>query len=283
MRYIVRNKILSTIGRYSNKLLTAGVIMFLAIVLTCTLGLVIYSDINPLSVGFFPADLPPSAQHLLGTNGLGRDMLTGVFLGTLHSLEIGFIAAIIGTCVGVLLGSTAGFFGGKTDMVLKTLTDSFLVIPLLPVMVVISSVTPMTVAVMGFAFSIFNWAWSSRIVRSQILTLRKREFVELSRLSGMSEFEILVKEILPHMIPWILSAFIFTTLWVMINEAGVSFLGLGPFSDLTIGMTIYWAINYGSLTRGSWWAWAPSITAMILIFVSLYVISMGVDKISKEL
>jgi peptide/nickel transport system permease protein len=280
---IAVRRIANTLKRFLNRYLVVGLVMFVALVLTSVVGLAVYSHINPLAVGAFLPNLPPSIEHPLGTNSLGRDMLTGLFRGTLHSLAIGFIASTIGTSFGVFLGSTAGFFGGKTDLVLRTITDAFLVIPLLPVMVLIASFTTMTVPIMGLSFSIFTWAWSSRIVRSQILSLKRRDFVELARLSGMSEREILVKEILPHMVPWILSSFIFTALWVMINEAGVSFLGLGPFTDLTIGMTIYWALIYGSISRGLWWNWVPSLVMLILIFISLYIITLGFDIISREL
>lgn len=271
------------LGRFYNVGLIAGSVIFITIILTSAVGLIVYSHINPLAVGVFPLNLPPSIEHPLGTNGLGRDMLTGLFMSTLNSIMIGFIASTMGTIFGVIIGSLAGFFGGKADTILGIITDAFLVIPLLPVMVLIASITTMTVSIMGLSFSIFVWAWASRTVRSQILTLKKREFTELSRLSGMSEPEILFVEILPHLIPWILSAFIFTALWVMINEAGISFLGLGPFNELTIGMLIYWALGYGSLFRGLWWTWLPGVVMLILIFVSLYILTMGFDEISKTM
>ena len=269
------------LGRFYNAHLIGGIIALVSIVVFSIMGLLALPHVNPLKVNAYDPNLGPNLVNLLGTNALGRDMFTGILLSTLNSLTIGTIGAGIGVMIGVLAGSIAAFFSGKFDSVLRVLTDTFLVIPMLPVMILIGSILRWTVPIMGVSFVIFTWAWTSRTIRSQILSLRRRDFIELARLSGMSETKILFIEIFPHLIPWILSSLIYAIMWVMINETGLSFLGLGPSNDLTFGMIIYWAFKYGSLYRGIWWAWVPAIIMLVLIFVSLYTISVGFDKISR--
>lgn len=268
------------LGRFYNKRLIIGFIALFSVIIISAVGLQVI-PIDPLKVGVFEPNLPPNAVNPLGTNPLGRDMLTGIFLSTLNSLLIGTLGAGTGVVIGVLVGSIAAFFGGKIDTVLRVFMDVFLVIPMLPVMILIGSIMKWSVPLMGISFVIFTWAWTSRTIRSQILSLKERDFIELARLSGMREIKILFIEIFPHLLPWILSSFIYAIMWVMINEAGLSFLGLGPFNNLTFGMIIYWAFTYGSLFRGLWWAWVPAIIMLTLIFICLYIISMGFDQISK--
>jgi len=213
------------------------------------------------------------------------------FLGRFYNkrLIIGFIAlfsVIIISAVGLQVIpidplKVGVFEPNLPPNVLRVFMDVFLVIPMLPVMILIGSIMKWSVPLMGVSFVIFTWAWTSRTIRSQILSLKQRDFIELARLSGMREIKILFIEIFPHLLPWILSSFIYAIMWVMINEAGLSFLGLGPFNNLTFGMIIYWAFTYGSLFRGLWWAWVPAIIMLTLIFICLYIISMGFDQISK--
>ncbi len=268
------------LGRFYNKRLIIGFIALLSVIIISAVGLQVI-PIDPLKVGVFEPNLPPNDVNPLGTNPLGRDMLTGIFLSTLNSLLIGALGAGSGVVIGVLVGSIAAFFGGKIDIILRVFMDVFLVIPMLPVMILIGSIMKWSVPLMGVSFVIFTWAWTSRTIRSQILSLKERDFIELARLSGMREIKILFIEIFPHLLPWILSSFIYAIMWVMINEAGLSFLGLGPFNNLTFGMIIFWAFTYGSLFRGLWWAWVPAIVMLTIIFICLYIISMGFDQISK--
>jgi peptide/nickel transport system permease protein len=272
--------LLTRLRRFYNKQLIIGFIALSSIILVSIIGLQL-SPIDPLKVGEFRPNLPPNDVNLLGTNALGRDMMTGIFLSTLNSLVVGTLGAGTGVGIGILIGSFAAFFGGKLDTVLRILTDVFLVIPMLPVMILIGSIMKWSVPLLGISFVIFTWAWTSRTIRSQILSLKRRDFIELARLSGMSEIKILFIEVFPHLVPWILSSFIYAIMWVMLNETGLSFLGLGPFNNLTFGMMIFWAFSYGSLFRGLWWAWVPAIVMLGAIFVCLYIISVGFDQLSK--
>lgn len=268
------------LGRFYNKQLIIGFIALLSIIVVSIMGLQL-SPIDPLSVGAFQPNLPPNEVNLLGTNPLGRDMMTGILLSTLNSLVVGTLGAGTGVAIGILIGSFAAFFGGKIDTGLRMLTDVFLVIPMLPIMILIGSIMQWSIPILGISYVLFTWAWTSRTIRSQILSLKQRDFIELARLSGMAEIKILFIEIFPHLIPWILSSFIYAIMWVMISETGLSFLGLGPFNNLTFGMIIYWAFQYGSLFRGLWWAWVPAIVMLSAIFICLYTISVGFDQISK--
>jgi len=235
---------------------------------------------DPMSIGRFPRHLKPSMKHIMGTDGFGRDVFAQLLMGILNSLQIGVTVAIAGTLVGSGIGFIAGFYGGFVDHLLRGITDIFIVIPMLPIIVlIVSSVRKTEIWMLISVLSMFAWAWPSRQVRSQTLSLKERDFIYMAKLSGMKDIEIVFKEIMPHMIQWMSANFINATLWAILTEAGLGVLGLGPKHTMTIGMMIYWVIFCSAIYKGLWWWWFPPLITLACLFLSLYLIYSGLDEI----
>jgi peptide/nickel transport system permease protein len=234
---------------------------------------------DPTIAGKFTPNVPPSMSHLLGTDSLGRDVLAQLFLGTIQSLIIGLIVASIGTVVGSALGFVSGYYE-QINMFTRIIIDTFVTVPMLPILILISSFfrTPSILLIAG-VLSIFSWAWPARQVRSQTLSIKERDFISMAELSGMNGTEIMFKEIMPHMLQWMIANFVNAILWAMMTEAGLSILGLGPQTTITLGMMLYWANFYTAILRNLWWWWLPPLTMLIVIFLSLYLISTGLDEL----
>jgi len=264
---------------FRNWNLRIGFTVFSSIVLMATIGpfLIPY---NPVRFGTFKPNLPPDSTHLLGTDSFGRDVLAQMIIGTNQSLQIAITAALIGTFVGMVLGFMAGYYGGFIDAILRSITDIWLVIPMLPMLILIASMARRTeIWVMSLVLSLFSWAWPARQVRGQTLSLKNREFIYMAKLSGMGNTEIIFTEIVPHMLGWILTVLTSAVLWAMMAESGLEILGLGPQHTITLGMMLYWSNLYASIFRGLWWWWSPTIVMLILIFTSLYIMHIGVTEI----
>ncbi len=240
-----------------------------------------------------PTNLPPmwvqqgyqkvgTLAHPLGTESNGRDMLAVIMVGTPASLQVGLTAAVIGITVAMLLGSLAGYLGGHVDDVARTLSDSWIIIPPLAVLVVLMSfVRVVDLTTMALVLALFAWPGATRLVRSQVLSLRERGYVRMALLSGMPPIKIIVFEMLPNMLPWLMAAFTLAVSDAILTAASLEALGLGPPRIPTLGTTIYNAINSSAIIRGMWWWWGPPIVMLILIFVSLFLITVGLDEIAN--
>jgi len=232
--------------------------------------------------GSAPPFRKPSEQFLLGTDGLGRDLFAVLLYSIQTSLYIGFTAGIIGTAIGVLVGFLGGYKGGLVDHILRSVTDIFLVIPLWPLLILISaSVRSLSIPVMASLLAAFSWQGSARAIRSQVMSLKEREFVNIARLSGLGTLEILFKEILPNMIPYVASGFVMSVTGAVLTEAALEIIGLGPPGATSIGLMLYWSQQYAATVKGWWWWLVPPILILILIFIALFLILLGLDEISN--
>lgn len=258
----------------------AGTIMFLG---TCIISIAYLSFVPPdriIRPGLAPPSRPPSSSHLLGTDSLGRDVLAQLPLSALNSLQVGLIVALIGTVIGAIIGFSAGYYGGIVDLVLRGATDTFITIPMLPILITIASFMRVVhIWMTALILAIPSWAWPARQIRAQVLSLKEREFIYMSRLSGMSSTEIIFKDLMPHMLQYMGANFVFAIIWAILAEAGISMLGLGPQHTMTIGMMIYWANSYVALVRGLWWWIFSPILLLIWIITSLYLTHTGLDEI----
>jgi peptide/nickel transport system permease protein len=234
----------------------------------------------PLSAG---PDMPPSADYPLGTDSAGRQMLPVLVAGAPTTLQIGLIAGALGLVIGTILGFTAGYFGGVVDSIIRTLADVALTVPALAVLVVIASVITKTLSpeILALIIASLAWMFPTRTIRSQVLTMRERAYVEVARLSGLNNFEIIFKELMPNLLPYLAASFVGAVGAAILAAIGLEALGLGPQSEPTLGMTIYWARYYNALPRGMWWWWAPPVVIIILLFISLFMISAGLDQIAN--
>ena len=220
----------------------------------------------------------------LGTDNFGRDVLTELIAATRVSLQIGFVAGTVATIIGLILGLVSGYIGGIVDDVIMFFTNLFTVIPSFVLLILISfslgqeSRGAFTVAaVIGFT----SWVWTARAVRSQVISLRNRDHVNLSKLSGHSIGYIILNDILPYIASYVVMAFILQISSGILAEAGLSILGLGPRTTEvpTLGLMMNWAMIYQAHILGKWWAYFPVIITIALITFSMNLMNTGLDQV----
>jgi peptide/nickel transport system permease protein len=250
------------------------------IILLILLALVALSFASPYPPGdrrVVPVDRPPSLQYLLGTTSLGQDVFWLTTYAIRNSLFIAGLAVLISRSIGVVLGSFTGYVGGGVDRVLSGFTDSFIVIPRLPLLILISFMVRGALNMLWLAvlLGLLDWAIPSKRYRSQVLTLREEEFTKTAVFAGMGTFKIILREHLPFLIPFLLADAVSGFLFAIGMEVTLSVLGLSDLSSPTIGTMIYWAGYYQALlTRRLWWLAAP-IVASVLLVVAMYLVSMS--------
>jgi peptide/nickel transport system permease protein len=220
----------------------------------------------------------------LGTDNFGRDVLTELVAATGVSLRIGFVAGIVATLIGLTLGLLAGYVGGLVDNVIMFFTNLFTVIPSFVLLILISFSIgqeqrgAFTIAVViGFT----SWVWTARAVRAQVISLRNRDHVNLSKLSGHSLVHIITADILPYIASYVVMALILQISSGILAEAGLSILGLGPRTTEvpTLGLMMNWAMIYQAQILGKWWAYFPVIIVIALIAFSLNLMNTGLDQV----
>jgi peptide/nickel transport system permease protein len=273
--------------RWLNRKLVTGASMVLFVVL---LGLVgpFFWDTTLARAASTPLNLPPAWSdggtwaHPLGTESLGRDMLALIIESAPAALRVGLIAAGVGMIVAVILGFTAGFLGGWVDDVIRSLADATVTIPALAVLIVLAAfLRNMSVESMAILLALFAWAGPTRLIRAQVLTLRERGYVKMARLSGLSTFDIMFKEMMPNMLPYIASSLVGNVSAAILAATSLEALGLGPTRIPTLGTTIFYAIKGSAVLRGMWWWWGLPILVLVIIFSGLFLIAIGLDEIAN--
>lgn len=255
---------------------------FTVVFLMCILGFILplFSPVNPRAWYSVPKEQPPSSRYLLGTTTMGRDVFWELCSSIGKSLTIAIITAMIAAHIGLLIGLLAGIRGGLLDRILMFLSDTFIIIPGFILLVVVVTVMKnfITIPLMGAIISIVSWPWPARQVRSMVLSLRERTFVYTARLSGMNTPKVLILELMPHLLGWHLVNFANTILFSIGTEGSLAIFGLSLLSDNTLGVMLYWAINYYALYRGLWWWISAPVATLVLIFVSFYLVSIGLSE-----
>ena len=220
----------------------------------------------------------------LGTDNFGRDVLTELVSATRVSLQIGLVAGIIATIIGLTLGLLAGYIGGLVDDLIMFVTSLFIVIPPFVLLILISFSIgqeqrgAITVAVV---IGLTSWVWTARAVRSQVISLRNRDHVNLSKLSGHSIVHIILNDILPYIMSYVIMALILQISSGILAEAGLSILGLGPRTTEvpTLGLMMNWAMIYQAHILGNWWAYMPVLVTIALITFSMNLMNTGMDQV----
>jgi peptide/nickel transport system permease protein len=224
----------------------------------------------------------PSAEHILGIERTGKDVLSQVITGARLSLTVGFLTGTVIVVIGLAMGVTAGYVGGFVDDFLSLITNVFLIIPSFPLIIVVAGWLdrpgPYTLVLV---LSLTSWAWGARVFRSQTLTLRNSEFVAAARVSGEPAWRIILFEIMPNMTSLIVSSWIGAVNFVILAEAGLSFIGLGNPNDLTWGTILYWSQNNQALLTGAWWTFIPPGVCIALVGFSLTMINYGLDEVTN--
>ena len=220
----------------------------------------------------------------LGTDNFGRDVLTELVKATSVSLQIGLVAGTVATLIGLTLGLLAGYIGGLVDDIIMFFTNLFTVIPTFVLLILISFSIgqehrgAFTIAVViGFT----SWVWTTRAVRAQVLSLRNRDHINLSKLSGHSIVHIILYDILPYIASYVVMAFILQISSGILTEAGLSILGLGPRTTEvpTLGLMMNWAMIYQAQILGKWWAYFPVIVTIALVTFSMNLMNTGLDQV----
>ena len=277
-----------------NPKLITGFSMVMFVVLLGVVG-PLFWDVNQARVASAPLNIPPiwvkehsaffpdpDPAHPLGSESNGRDMLALLMVAAPGSLRVGLIAAGLGMGIGIVLGFSAGLLGGWWDALVRTLADAVITIPSLAVLIVISSfVRQIDLNNMALLLALFAWPGPTRLLRSQVLSLRERGYIQMARLSGASTFDIMFKEMLPNLLPYLAASFSGNVSGNILAATGLEALGLGPTRVPTLGMTIFYSIRAASILRGMWWWWGFPILLLIIIFTGLFLISVGLDEIAN--
>ncbi len=258
----------------------AGAVLFLVFVLAALLA----NQIAPFGPWerFTPYE-PPSRTHILGTNDMGYDILTELIHGTRVSLLVGFGAALIATLLGLGVGLTAGYFKGAVDNILMGVTDIFLLIPRIPLVIILAAFLRPSFWLIGLVIGLLWWTSTARIVRSKVLQVREMDFVSCAQSLGFSRRHIMFSEILPNILHIVLPKFMLTITAAMISEASLSFLGLGDPSMKSWGMMLNYAFQKGALVNGMWWWILPPGLCITLIVVAVVLLSFSLEEPEIEI
>lgn len=266
--------------RINFPLLLGGLIIALVVLLGVVGPFLVDTDLS--EVGAVEPNQPPSREHWLGTEVQGRDVFATLVLGTPQTLKIGLIAGLVGLGVGVVLGLLAGYLGGVVDAVIRIATDVFLTIPALAILIVVaSSIRVLSIEAMALIVAALSWMGPTRAIRAQVLTLRERQYIQMAKLSGLNDLEIIFADILPNLIPYIAATLVLSVSSGILAAIGLEVLGLGPSHLPSLGMLIFWSQFYDAVFRGIWWWYLPPIVVLVLIFIGLFLIATGLDQISN--
>ena len=272
--------------------LLVGAAILLAILATGLVGRVAW-DVDMVYTGSAPLKRPPvgfvnlrkqegTLEHPLGTDGSGRDLLSLIIVGAPNTLFVGLVASTLGMTLGIVLGFSAGFLGGRVDDVIRVLSDVMITIPPLLILVVVqASFGDVSLFLMALLIAGFVWQSPTRLIRAQVLSMRESGYVRMARLSGSSTFDIMFREMLPNLVPYLFGSFIASVTTAIVTAVGLEVLGLGPQRIPTLGRTIYEAIESGALIQNLWWWWGLPTLLLALIFVALLLINIGLDEVAN--
>jgi len=266
-----------------NKSLSIGLFILLLLVAFTVIGRLVINpeDAYPLAA---PTRRPPSLKYLFGTDFFGRDLFAAMVVGMWQTAIIGVIAGAIGTVIGVVLGFFSAYFGRWIDTGIRSVCQILLPVPVLLIQVVIAGSLDkrdVTIYTMAIIVVLLAWMWPTLVIRSQVLTMKERQFVAVAKLSGVSDLGIIFKEILPNLLPFIAAAFVGQVFAAVFASFYLAVLGLGPLREPLLGNIIWSAQSQGAFFNGWWWWPIEPAVGMILILGSLALIIMGLDELAN--
>lgn len=256
-------------------------IAFLFLLATVSLSLLSFvSPYDPGKTFMVPPDMPPSAEYPFGTSSRGQDIFWWMAFAVRNSLVLGLLTAFISRVIAIFVGLTAGYRGGWVDRILMSINDSFVVMPVLPILILLSFLLRGKMSLMSLAFimGLFGWPWDARLIRAQVLSLKERPFTRTAVYSGTSSFLITIHEHLPFVLPVVFATTINNLLWSIGMEVTLSVLGLSDVTIPTIGTTIFWANQHQALVAGIWWWLGAPVMIAIVLFLGLYLLFSSVNE-----
>jgi peptide/nickel transport system permease protein len=257
-----------------------ALLLFLALFVIVGHQIVDVQRARPLSAR---AVQPPSWALPFGTDRQGRDLFAVIVAGTPLTLRIGLIAGVLGVTIGATLAFIAAYYGGVVDNVIRGIVDVGLTVPGLMILIMIAMAVKSSLTIDQMALVIASLAWlnPARIIRSQVLTLRERGYVQVARLSGMSGPSIIVRELLPNLLPYMVAALVGAVSSAILASIGLEVLGLGSVEAPTLGMTLYWVNQNATLINGWWWWWVAPIVVIAILFIGLFLVAVGLDEFAN--
>jgi peptide/nickel transport system permease protein len=279
-RTVARRSVLGYLRR--NPSLGIGLFMLLILLLFVVVGHFTVDLIQYRPLSTRPL-LPPSRELPFGSDKQGRNLYAVMVEGTPLTLRIGLLAGVIGVVIGATLAFISGYYGGWIDRVISIAVDVGLTIPGLLVLIIIAMRVRggLSVDQMALVVGLLAWLYPARTIRSQVLSIKQRGYVQVARLSGMSSPEIIVKELLPNLLPYLGASLVGSVSAAILASIGLEVLGLGPFEAPTLGMTIYWVIYNAAIINSWWWWWVPPIIVIAILFIGLFLVAVGLDEIAN--
>ena len=270
-------KVIGDLLKYDGRFRIAFI--FLAAILLMVF-LSFFSPYDPNQTFVVAMDVPPSPEYFFGTSSRGQDIFWWMTFAVRNSLLLGVITAVISRVIAILVGLSAGYEGGWLDRVLMSVNDSFVVLPLLPILILLGFLLrdKMNLFLLGVILGFFGWPYDARLIRSQVLSLKERSFTRTAVYSGTNGFWITINEHLPFVLPIVFATTINNMLWSIGMEVTLSVLGLSDLTTPSLGTALFWANQHGALVAGVWW-WiaAPALVAIIL-FLGLYMLSASINE-----
>jgi len=259
---------------------SAAILLILVLLIGVFGPLVVGTDPNAIVGGLYDSPSGSSIATWLGTDNEGQSVMANLVYGIRTSLLVGLLAGVIATLVGVIIGLVAGYNGGLLDDLLGGFTNMALAIPPIIIIILIGialdNTTPVIIAlVLGFT----SWPWLARAVRAQSSSVRTREHIDVAKLSGARSTSILVWDVLPYLLSYVVMAFVLQVSGAILAEATLSLLGLGPANSVSLGIMLYWALAWGSVRQGAWWAFLPPTIMLSIVAFALLLLQSSLDEV----
>jgi peptide/nickel transport system permease protein len=269
--------ILRDLVRY-NLEFAAGLVLVGLVVAMALLSFV--SPYPPLDVYVVAPDVPPSWEYFFGTTSRGQDVFWQLTLAIRNTLTFGIVVAVLSRIIALLVGLVAGYKGGWVDRVLMSINDTFVVIPLFPILVLFYFIMrdAMSWAMLALITAALGWAYDARLIRAMAMSLRSREFTNQAYFSGASTGRILVQEHLPFVLPIVFSTTMNNINWSIGIEVTLSVLGFTDINTPTVGGMIYWANQHTALVAGVWWWIAFPVALVVMLFIGLFLLAISMNE-----
>ncbi len=270
-------KVIRDLLKYDGRFRIAFIFLLAVLVLSL---LSFVSPYDPGRTYLVPADVPPSLEHWFGTSSRGQDIFWWMTFAVRNSLLLGLLTALVSRVIAILVGLVAGYRGGWVDRVLMSINDSFVVMPVLPILILLSFLLKgqMSLLTLVLIMGLFGWPWDARLIRAQVLSLKERSFTRTAVYSGTGALHITLSEHLPFVLPVVFATTINNMLWSIGMEVTLSVLGLSDVTKATLGTTIFWANQHQALVAGVWWWLAAPVVLAIILFLGLYLLFSSVNE-----